>query len=329
MKLEDIGFYTLEDKRAENVSVKSPLWRCELLLTDRCNFRCPYCRGFKPEYRGDLKTERAINTINMWARDGLKNIRFSGGEPTLHGDLPYLVKYARDCGIKRVALSTNGSRPLSEYINLFLSGVNDFSISFDACCSSTASIMSGGQGESMFYSIKENIKALSKLTYVTLGVVLNERNISELPDIVKTAYEMKVSDVRIITASQSTLIPEINIPEKFLDKFPILRYRVLNYQSSRDVRGIKNSDSHRCNLVLDDMAIAGEYHFPCIIYFREHGDPIGKVGNIHKMRQDRLLWALTHNTYADPICSKNCLDVCVDYNNKVRELNKIPEVQKW
>lgn len=39
--LENIGFYTLSDYRASQCSVSSPLWRCELILTDRCNYHCP------------------------------------------------------------------------------------------------------------------------------------------------------------------------------------------------------------------------------------------------------------------------------------------------
>ena len=46
MKLEEIGFYTLDDERAKHASETSPLWRCELLLTNKCNFHCPYCRAF-------------------------------------------------------------------------------------------------------------------------------------------------------------------------------------------------------------------------------------------------------------------------------------------
>ena len=43
MKLEDIGFYTLTDERAANTCKDSRLSRCELILTDVCNFKCPYC----------------------------------------------------------------------------------------------------------------------------------------------------------------------------------------------------------------------------------------------------------------------------------------------
>lgn len=45
LKLEEIGFYTLSDARAASASATSPLSRCELVLSARCNFKCPYCRA--------------------------------------------------------------------------------------------------------------------------------------------------------------------------------------------------------------------------------------------------------------------------------------------
>jgi len=85
------------------------------------------------------------------------------------------------------------------------------------------------------------------------------------------------------------------------------------------VRGLCGNDSDRCGLVLDDMAVMGDSHYPCIIYMREGGEPIGKVdGNV---RLDRERWSREHNTHQDPICSTNCLDVCADYNNTFRRLN--------
>ena len=47
MRLEEIGFYTLSDERAKNVSSTSRMQRTEMLVTGRCNFSCPYCRGFE------------------------------------------------------------------------------------------------------------------------------------------------------------------------------------------------------------------------------------------------------------------------------------------
>jgi hypothetical protein len=48
---------------------------------------------------------------------------------------------------------------------------------------------------------------------------------------------------------------------------------------------------------------------------REHGKPIGKVGP--NIRKERFDWLKNHNCFEDPICKKNCLDVCVAFNNKV------------
>jgi hypothetical protein len=93
-----------------------------------------------------------------------------------------------------------------------------------------------------------------------------------------------------------------------------------NIAANKHVRGITERDNHKCPLVLDDMAVLDGYHFPCIIYLREHGQPIGKVTD--NVRKDREEWYKTHDSFKDPICRKNCLDVCVDFNNRHKEINK-------
>ena len=318
-KLKRIGFYTLEDRRAKNVSVTSPLWRCELILTSRCNFKCPYCRGVKPEHRGDLSYGEAATIVKMWSDHGLKNIRFSGGEPTLWSGLTDLVKYSKECGIERIAISTNGSSTFFDYTRLIEAGVNDFSISFDACCSATGSIMAGREG--VYESIKKNIELLSKMTYVTVGVVLTETNASEINDIIKTAVDLGVSDVRLITAAQigKYLPKNIKFPSKKME-YPILKYRMKNIIKDKPIRGISKKDNKRCPMVLDDMAVLDGKHYPCIIYLREQGAPIGTIGDMSRVRSERKAWYENTNRHNDDICKNNCLDVCVDYNNRVREL---------
>ena len=38
------------------------------------------------------------------------------------------------------------------------------------------------------------------------------------------------------------------------------------------------------------------------------------------MRTERIEWFKKHNSHLDNICSKNCLDVCVEFNNRTKEL---------
>jgi len=316
--LNKIGFYTLSDERAISSSSKSPLWRCELILTDACNFKCVYCRGLRNDISGTMPLTKAIEVVEYWCDEGLKNVRFSGGEPTLYKGLSHLVSYCKIRGVERIAVSTNGSASKELYQKLIDVGVNDFSVSLDACCSNVADKIAGGI-EGAWEVVVDNIKWLSKKVYTTVGVVINEENISSCLDTIKFADTLGVSDIRVIPSAQYDKMLEVmsQIPKDILDKYPILSYRSNNTLNGIHTRGLKESDSKKCYLALDDMAVAGKYHFPCIIYMREQGNPIGLVSQ--NVRKEREEWVEKHDCQCDPICKKNCLDVCIDFNNKAKE----------
>ena len=326
MKLEEIGFYSLSNNRAKNTSVNSQMKRCEMIITEYCNFKCPYCRGLKNEIYGNRKIkELSLNeikrNIDYWCEnEPLENIRFSGGEPTLHKDIVEIVKYSKEKGIKRIAISTNGSNKIELYKQLIDVGCNDFSISLDASCSSDGDMMAG-YIDGAWDIVVKNIEILSKLIYVSVGVVLSPDNIDKTIDIINFADSLGVADIRIISAAQyNKPIPKLNeISIEIRKKHPILDYRIKHFAGGRNVRGIKKTDSNKCSLVLDDSVIAGDYHFPCVIYMREKGNSIGKVSP--NMRLEREQWFLKHDVYKDKICRENCLDVCIDYNNKYSELH--------
>jgi MoaA/NifB/PqqE/SkfB family radical SAM enzyme len=314
MKLEDIGFYTLSDKRALNSTANSRLERCELLLTKRCNFHCPYCRRVGPK---DATLSEAKQVVSFWGSCWCRNMRFSGGEPTLWPGLVELVRFARTRnGVEHIAISTNGSAPIRLYEELLDAGVNDFSISLDACCAATAGEMMGGHG-GMVDHVMGVIHHLAVKTYVTIGAVLLPTNTKNLSELIQFGVDAGVADIRVITAAQwnedINLMAACNFAA--LEKFPILRYRVDNIRCGRSMRGIRGTDAKQCNLALDDMAVSGGYHFPCIIYLREGGEPVGKVGDGLDVREERARWVQRHDSFQDPICRSNCLDVCVDYNN--------------
>lgn len=315
MKLEEIGFYTLSDERAMNLNFKSDLHRCEVVLSEDCNFKCPYCRKLNPKYSGTMTLGRAINLVNMWSDRGLKNIRFSGGEPTMYPNFSYLIGYTGDRGMQRIAISTNGTADLDYYKSLIKLGVDDISFSLDACCASSGDLMSGVKG--MWNKVVYNIGQVSKLCYTTVGIVFNEENKDELQSIIHTAILLGVSDIRVIPSAQFNHTKGINIAKPILDKYPILKYRMNNIRRGRNVRGLCKNDSTYCAIVLDDMAVLNEHHFPCIIYLREGGEPIGKVSDSETVRKERIRWYIDHHTHIDPICKANCLDVCIDYNNRV------------
>jgi len=326
-KLEDIGFYTLSDERVKNTSSTSQMKRCEMIITEYCNFNCSYCRGLKDEIYGDRKLKQLLleeikQNIDYWCEgEPLENIRFSGGEPTLHKDIVKIVKYSKEKGIKRIAISTNGSNKWELYEELIKAGVNDFSVSLDACCAIDGDKMAGGIKGS-WEKVIENIRKISEKTYVTVGVVLTPENVDKTIDTIKFADSLGVSDIRIISSAQwNQPIPRLHeVPEEIKEKYPILRYRINHFAEGINVRGLKDIDYNHCPLMLDDSVIAGGVHFQCVIHMREGGKPVGKVGP--NMRQERYEHFLKHDTHKDPICKGVCLDVCIDYNNKYRDYHE-------
>lgn len=320
MKLEDIGFYTLSNDRCMKADHTTDLMRCELVLTDSCNFKCPYCRGQRKDLKKNLNLEEAKAIVDIWVKERVKNIRFSGGEPTVWKWIVELTQYAKDCGVERIAISSNGSASIEMYEKLINVGCNDFSISLDACCSAFGDKMAGVDGA--FNKVITSIKYLSERVYTTVGIVVTKDTVSELKETVEFASSLGVSDIRIISAAQYNKLLEVSktISQEVYTKYPILKYRIENTSNGVNVRGISENDSKKCWIALDDIAVAGDYHYPCIIYLREQGNPIGKIDS--NVRENRRKWVENHNTHEDPICQKNCLDCIVKYNNEYERYRK-------
>lgn len=324
-KLEDIGFYTLTDKRAMNSCVSSNLERTELIITSLCNFKCPYCRGTDINgSQGHMELKEIKEVINTLASEGVQNIRFSGGEPTIHPDIKEIVRYTKTTckGVKNIAISTNGSRSKRFYQELIDLGVSDFSISLDACCAEIGDKMAGGR-EGVWKRVVSNIEFLSKQVYVTVGIVIDHDNVSGMRETIMFAHNLGVSDIRLISAAQwddPSIFKSLSLPEEVLEKHPIMRYRLNNFTSGRNVRGLRSGDSTKCALALDDVIVKGKYHYKCVIHMREGGDPLGEVNS--GMREVRETFYRNHDAMVDAVCRKNCLDVCIDYNNKHAVLNK-------
>jgi MoaA/NifB/PqqE/SkfB family radical SAM enzyme len=314
MKLEEIGFYTLTNERAMHASESSPIWRGEIIITGRCNFNCIYCRRLPPK---DMDNNLALGVIEQWLGSGLKNIRFSGGEPTLYKRLPLLVRKCKQGGVERIGISSNGSSSFHIYEQLIQEGVNDIAISLDACYPSLADNIA--RVNSQWAKVIQNIRRLSKMTYVTTSIVLSNENIGQVNEIISLTNDLGVADIRFVTASHDEqLILKIqDIPAGILDKYPILRYRVKNFKAGRQIRGLQSTDTHKCYLVLDDNVVAGKWHYPCGVYLREGGMPIGEINPC--MRRQRIEWLIATDIHTDEICRQFCSDIYVDYNNKFEE----------
>ena len=85
------------------------------VFTSGCNMRCPFCQNADlvlPErYAGnELLEEDAFFSFLESRKGKLAGVAVTGGEPTLHADLPRFLGRIRDMGFL-VKLDTNGTNP--------------------------------------------------------------------------------------------------------------------------------------------------------------------------------------------------------------------------
>jgi cyclic pyranopterin phosphate synthase len=118
-----------------------PVSDLRLSVTDRCNFRCPYCMprtAFGPDHafspRSEVLTyEELGRLVAIFADLGVTKVRLTGGEPLLRRDLETLVAMiAATPGIDDIALTTNGSLLARRAESLRAAGLSRVTVSLDS-----------------------------------------------------------------------------------------------------------------------------------------------------------------------------------------------------
>lgn len=85
-----------------------------VVFTQGCNFQCPFCHNqaliAEDPVDGDLLSEDDFLEFLSGRKGQLDGVVVSGGEPTVHADLPEFLRRVKSMGFD-VKLDTNGSRP--------------------------------------------------------------------------------------------------------------------------------------------------------------------------------------------------------------------------
>jgi len=117
-----------------------PLRDLRLSVTDRCNFRCPYCMPrevFGPHHsflpRSEILTFEEIQRLTrLFHRLGVRKVRLTGGEPLLRQDLPEMVEMLADLEGLDLALTTNGTLLARHAEALAAAGLGRVTVSLDS-----------------------------------------------------------------------------------------------------------------------------------------------------------------------------------------------------
>ena len=109
-------------------------------VTDKCNFRCPYCMPkarFGPGHRflpraEALDAAEIVRLATVFQSAGVTKIRLTGGEPLLRADLADIVGGIAAIGMQDIALTTNGALLRRWAGRLRAAGLHRVTVSLDS-----------------------------------------------------------------------------------------------------------------------------------------------------------------------------------------------------
>ena len=129
-----------------------PLRDLRISVTDRCNFRCPYCMPaevFGENYtflpRAEILTFEEIERLTrLFVGLGVRKVRITGGEPLLRRELAALIRrLAAIDGVEDLTLTTNGyllPRTVGEFKD---AGLHRITVSLDSLDEDVFELLNG------------------------------------------------------------------------------------------------------------------------------------------------------------------------------------------
>jgi len=164
-----------------------------LSVTDRCDLRCAYCipEGFKgfEEPEDWLTFDEVERLLGLFARLGLKRVRFTGGEPLLRRNVVDLARrVAAIPGIEDLSLSTNATQMDRHAQALKDAGVTRLNISLDSLRPERVERING---RPVLDQILAGIKASQAAGFgpIKINMVAMQENADEIDDIVSYCME--------------------------------------------------------------------------------------------------------------------------------------------
>jgi cyclic pyranopterin phosphate synthase len=154
-----------------------PLRDLRISVTDRCNFRCPYCMpkevfGSEHEFLKDpqlVSLPEWVRIVRAFRSLGVAKVRLTGGEPLLRGDLPELIRVLKhELGVPDVALTTNGWLLEKHAATLRSAGLDRVNVSVDSLDEAIAGRMNG-----LGFSVRRVLRGIDAVAALGVPVKIN------------------------------------------------------------------------------------------------------------------------------------------------------------
>jgi len=103
-------------------------------ITDRCNFRCVYCRSGENDIPGAerLSFDEYERLVRILVGLGIRKVRVTGGEPLVRPGVAEFLGRLKALGVRDLSLTTNGFTLAERLDSLIASGLDRINISLDS-----------------------------------------------------------------------------------------------------------------------------------------------------------------------------------------------------
>lgn len=197
--LQDADFRKSLLRQVQQGEPPTALRSLKLKIISNCNLRCEMCNYWRiAKQQLDLETIR--RTLDHAVALGCLKVHLSGGEVSLHHDLPAAIEHGASLGL-RMNLTTNGVLVDKSRARDWIGrGLRAACLSLDGSKTKTHDRIRGVPGayrrtvRAIRTLIRENARLGGKLQ-VRINNVLSDRNLDELPALIRLGGELGVADV--------------------------------------------------------------------------------------------------------------------------------------
>jgi len=161
-------------------------------ILTKCNLNCRHCY-INREQHGE--NTLPLSTIEVWLgafaeKSNIANVIFLGGEPTIHPDLSFAIKKAKNMGYNSITVDTNGYLFNDILSRVSPDDVDYFSFSLDGATRKTNNMI---RGEGSYDKCIEGIrKAVSMGFGTSLIYTVSSANIHELEMMVPLLDDLNI-----------------------------------------------------------------------------------------------------------------------------------------
>jgi cyclic pyranopterin phosphate synthase len=113
-----------------------PITDLRVSVTDRCNFRCVYCRSADPDnhmaHDELLDWGEYERLVRILVRMGIRKVRVTGGEPLVRPGVESFIGRLKAIGVQDLSMTTNGHLLAERCDTLIAAGLDRINISLDS-----------------------------------------------------------------------------------------------------------------------------------------------------------------------------------------------------